>query len=180
MGSRARIGAVVTWVGTLAVAGALLTAPGGCGGEPSCDSLCDNYLDLCVGVDADDADRNACLESCQGVVNDIPSSCGTARDEALSCLSDAESLECSNALASASCEAEVTELFDCWAESGQGSGSGSGTPSPSPSPGGGSGGAPGSGGGSSGQGGSAGGTPAPGPEQRGERWRWIGADGALR
>jgi uncharacterized membrane protein YgcG len=106
-----------------------VTSLGGtsCSTEPSCESVCDNYIDLCVSdLDTDPA-YNACLETCTGSNNDIPAACGTQRDEVLICLADAESLDCASPQSSAACEEQNGTLYECLVKEAGGSGGSGGS-----------------------------------------------------
>jgi hypothetical protein len=113
-----------------------------CGGQATCDDLCDNLLDKCASDfgefgEYEDVVRNDCLEQCAQRSNAVPEKCALEKDDVLSCLADADSLDCSDAQQSASCANENAALNACVFGSsndgGGGSGGGGGSTSSAPS-----------------------------------------------
>jgi hypothetical protein len=101
----------------------------------SCDALCSNAADKCSDKNPQSY-RNTCLEQCAGHVNALPAACNTQRDDLLSCVATAPSVNCDDPQSSQACTPEAQALNDCVKQaggcgSGAGAGSGSCTMNPS-------------------------------------------------
>ena len=92
-----------------------------CGGQATCDDVCDNVLDKCGGA-TDEVARNACLEQCAQRVEAVPTKCAADRDGLLTCVADAESVDCLDPARSAACSAESEALDACALDGGSGGG----------------------------------------------------------
>jgi hypothetical protein len=100
-----------------------------CSGAATCDAVCDNVLDKCTDgfLGSSDAARNDCVEECSQRAEAVPDECAEERDEVLSCLARAESVDCDDPQRSAACTDENEALAKC------GSGTGTETTSSGPS-----------------------------------------------
>ena len=113
-----------------------------CGARATCDDLCDNVLDKCSSDfgtygEYEDVARNNCLEECAQRSNSVPEKCALEKDDVLSCLADADSLDCADAQQSASCATENAALNSCvfgsnTGDGGSGGGAGDGSTSSAP------------------------------------------------
>lgn len=98
-----------------------------CGGGATCDAVCDNFMDKCYGGpvlggdDFEDLVRNDCLEQCGTRAQAVPEPCGAARDDLLSCIASAPSIDCNDAQRSSSCTSENERLLACSSPSNGGS-----------------------------------------------------------
>ncbi|NUO52473.1 MAG: hypothetical protein HOV80_26800 [Polyangiaceae bacterium] len=88
-----------------------------CSGAATCDAVCDNVLDKCTDgfLGSSDAARNDCVEQCSQRSEAVPDSCAAERDEVLSCLAKAESIDCNDPQRSAACTDENEALARCGA-----------------------------------------------------------------
>ncbi len=83
-----------------------------CKGPASCEAVCDNVLDKCTDF-ATEVARNDCLEECEQRSKAVPGSCAAERDEVLTCLALASSIDCSDPQQSAACTGENADLGAC-------------------------------------------------------------------
>ena len=83
-----------------------------CGGSATCQGVCDNVIDKCL-QQPDSVAYNNCLEDCSQRVKAVPEKCNDSRDEVLSCLSSADSINCLDAQQSAACADENAALVVC-------------------------------------------------------------------
>lgn len=105
-----------------------------CAGAASCDAVCDNVLDKCFddafGLIDEDAVRNDCMEQCAQRSDTVPEKCAAERDEVLSCLAQAESIDCDEPQLSAACSDANQELAECGGSGGGASTGSAGTGQP--------------------------------------------------
>ncbi len=86
-----------------------------CSGAATCDAVCDNVLDKCTDgfLGSSDAARNDCVEQCSQRAEAVPDGCAAERDDVLSCLAMAESIDCDDPQRSSACTDENEALAKC-------------------------------------------------------------------